>query len=95
MDEPPHHPVETPPYRLVPPGDTLGVRHVELALRDLPFPATRDEILARAGHWRVPVTGNHFHTMAEFLADVPGRRRFRGPGDVAKAIGKAHPELKD
>lgn len=88
MDEQPH-PVETPPYHLVPPGDTLGVRHVEEALRDLPFPATREELLARAGNWRIPVTGNHFHTLAEFLGDVPARTRFRSAHQVARAISKA------
>lgn len=89
------HPVETPPYRIAPASDTLGVRHVVEALRDLPFPATRDQLLARAGHWRIPVTGAHFHTLAEFLEGVPGKRAFRDARDVARAIGRAHPELDE
>ena len=83
-----HH-LETPPYDLVPESDTLGVRHIEVALQDLPFPATAKDILARAGNWRVPVTGNHHHTLAEFMEGVPADARFRSPEDVAKAIGKA------
>ena len=83
------HPLERPPYGLVPEADTLGVRHIAVALQDLPFPATAKDIVERAGHWRIPVTGNHFHTLAEFMAGVRPGKRFRGPDDVVRAIGKA------
>ena len=87
-----HHP-ERPPYGIVPASDTLGLWHVEVALRDLPFPATRRDLVGRAGQWRMPITGAHFHRLEEFLEGVPDRR-FRSPHDVARAIARAHPELK-
>ena len=83
------HALERPPYDVAPEGDTLGVRHIEVALQDLPFPATTADILARAGNWRIPVTGSHFHTLAEFMRGLPPRERFRGPEDVARAVEKA------
>ena len=89
------HALERPPYGMVPEADTLGVRHIAVALQDLPFPATAKEILDRAGHWRVPVTGIHHHTLAEFMRGIPPGKRFRHPDDVARAIGKAQPDLKD
>ena len=85
----PVHRLEQPPYGIVPEGDTLGVRHIAVALQDLPFPATGRELLARAGHWRIPVTGSHMHPLSEFLAGVPLDRRFRAPEDVARAVEKA------
>jgi hypothetical protein len=83
------HPLETPPYRLVPDGDTLGARHIAVALQDLPFPATARELLARAGSWRIPVTGIHMHPLAEWMAGVPPGKRFRRAADVARAVDKA------
>ena len=88
-DDGPAHPLERPPYGLVPEADTLGARHVAVALRDLPFPATAKDILERAGRWRIPVTGNHFHTLAEFMEGVRPGKRFRDADDVARAVEKA------
>lgn len=89
-----HHRMEAPPYRTAPQGDTLGVIHVEEALRDLPFPATREEILARAGNWRMPITGAHYHRLSEMMENVPNGARFRSAKDVARAIAKADPNLR-
>lgn len=87
-------PRDRPPYDTAAPSDTMGVRHIELALRDLPFPATTREILQRAGAWRMPVSGAHFHTLAEYLRGVE-ERDFRSPEDVARAVARAHPELAE
>ncbi|HEX2021850.1 MAG TPA: hypothetical protein VHH36_04005 [Candidatus Thermoplasmatota archaeon] len=89
-----HEPDVRPPYQAAAPGDTLGERHVVEALRDLPFPATRDELLARAGRWRMPITGARFVTLEEMMTGVRGRT-FRSADDVARAIGKAHPEWRE
>lgn len=83
------HPLEMPPYGVVPEGDTLGARHIAVALQDLPFPMTGRELLARAGRWRIPVTGIHMHPLADFLEGVPLDHRFRSAWDVARAVEKA------
>lgn len=92
--EPSRHVLERPPYAIAPPADTLGLYHVAEALRDLPWPATVGEIRARAGHWRMPITGNHFHRLDEFLVDVDEDVRFRSVGELTRAIGRAHPGLR-
>ncbi len=81
-------PDERPPYDVVPRVDTLGTRHIEEALSDLEFPISRFDLLARAGAWRVPVTGAHFRTLGEYLADVDDRA-FRSPVSVTRAIERA------
>lgn len=86
--------MERPPYDVAPPRDTMGLRHVLVALEDLEFPTDTRALLARAGEWRIPITGDHFHTLGEMLAGV-SQRRFRRPDDVAAAIAKAHPELRE
>lgn len=91
MDD--HH-FERPPYRTAPSGDTLGLRHVREALRDLPFPTTTAEIRRRAGHWRMPTTGAEFHPLAEYLQDVP-EATFRDVHDLTRAVARAHPELRE
>lgn len=88
------HPLERPPYEVAPESDTMGLRHVELALRDLPFPATTSQIRERAGNWRMPITGNHHHTLSEFMEGL-GERRFRSSRDFARAIGRANRTLKE
>lgn len=79
---------ERAPYGLAPPADTLGTRHVEEALSDLIFPMTREELLARAGNWRIPVTGRSFRTLSEYLQGVD-QDRFRSAHDVAHEIERA------
>lgn len=79
---------ERAPYDLVPESDTLGARHIHEALDDLPFPMSRDELLARAGAWRIPVTGRAFRTLAEYLAPVE-RSEFADAHDVAHAVDRA------
>jgi hypothetical protein len=81
-------PHERAPYRDVPEGDTLGVRHIREALADLLFPMTRQELLARAGNWRIPVTGRTFRTLAEYLQDVDDDE-FRSADEVARAVGRS------
>ena len=86
--------MDRPPYRIAPPRDTLGVRHVRTALADLEFPAKTSEIRARAGSWRMPRTGAEFETLDAWLDGVP-ERTFRSPEAVADAIERAHPELRE
>lgn len=85
-------PPEAPPSGMAP-GDTAGLSHIRLALSDLEWPMTRDELLARAGDWRIPTTGTHFHALRQYLEGVHGER-FRGPDEVVRAIGKARRELR-
>jgi hypothetical protein len=87
------HPIERPPYRRAPPADTLGLRHVAVALADLPFPTTTKALRERAGRWRVPITGAHFHRLGEMLDGVR-EETFRSARDVVRAIRRAHPELR-
>jgi hypothetical protein len=91
-DEPPMAPPERAPYGIVPPDDLVGVRAIRTMLADLPFPATKRQIAERAGAWRVPITGAHFHPLAQFLEGVPDRR-YRDAGALVRAVGKAHPDL--
>jgi hypothetical protein len=93
-DDVPPHALERPPYDLVPPDDTLGLRHVRLALADLEFPARTRDLRTRVGAWRVPITGAHMHTLAEMLEGLDDRE-FRSAAEVAAAIARAHPELRD
>lgn len=86
--------LEAPPYRSAAAGDTLGIRHVVEAVRDLPFPTTAADLRARAGNWRIPITGAHFHPFSEFLDGVDERRRYRTPEALGLAILRAHPELR-
>jgi len=67
------------------PSDTQGAKHVELALRDLEFPTSKSQLLARAGHWRIPLDGAHFVELRELLEPV-GEERFRSGEDVADAL---------
>lgn len=89
-----HH-MEAPPYRTAAPGDTLGLRHLVEALADLPFPAGARDIRAWAGNWRIPITGGHYHRLHEFLEGVDEDERFERPEDLARAVGRAHPELRE
>jgi hypothetical protein len=86
--------MERPPYRIAPDSDTLGLRHVREALADLEFPLTTRQLSARAGRWRMPITGARFRTLADMLDGVP-EGTFAGPREVARAIGRAHPELRE
>lgn len=87
--------LERPPYRIAPPFDTLGLRHVREALRDLPFPARTRDLVARAGAWRIPTTGVQFHPLSEYLEGVPPDREFFNVDEVSDAIARAHPELRE
>lgn len=86
--------MDRPPYDIAPPRDTLGLRHVRVALRDLEFPARTSEVRERAGNWRMPRTGAEFEPLSAWLEGVP-ERTFRSAEDVAEAVGKAHPELRE
>ena len=86
-------PIERPPYEAAADGDTMGIEHILLALNDLNFPVSREDLLEQAGDWRIPTTGRHFHRLRDYLADVRGDS-FRSPTDVARAIAKAHPDLR-
>jgi hypothetical protein len=87
------HRIERPPYGVAPDADTLGLRHVRVALADLEWPQSTRALRARAGSWRVPITGAHAHPLADLLEGVP-ERAFGSPRAVAVAIGRAHPELR-
>lgn len=87
------HRPERPPYATAPPADTLGTRHVIEALRDLDFPMTTRQIVERAGAWRMPITGAHFHTLADMMRGVPART-FRSPRSVADAIERENAALR-
>lgn len=89
------HTLEAPPYQLAAPGDTMGIRHVYEAIRDLPFPTRLADVRERAGNWRIPITGAHFHRLSEFLEGVDDRHRYRSPEALARAVLKAHPELRE
>lgn len=90
IDETAHH----PPYHTAAPGDTLGLKHVREALADLPFPLRTSELRARAGTWRMPVTGTRFETLDLWLDGVR-EKKFYSPNEVAAAIGRAHHELRE
>lgn len=68
-----------------PESDTWGARHVETALQDLEFPMTKDKLLARAGDWRIPITGARFVELRDLLAPVDAEE-FRSAGEVAEAV---------
>lgn len=89
------HDIEAPPYAYAAPTDTMGLSHIRLALADLEWPATTDELRRRAGNWRIPVTGEHMHPLSQFLEGIDGRARFRGPDALVKAIRDAHPQLRE
>lgn len=86
--------MERPPYDIAPPSDTLGLGHVREALADLDFPMKASELRARAGNWRIPITGARFAPLAELLDGVRDRT-FRSPNDVAEAVARAHPEMRE
>ena len=75
------------------PSDWQGAEALEVMLADLTFPATTEELLARAGAWRVPVRGGEASVpLAELLADVPRSRRFRSATEVARAAARGEGE---
>ena len=86
--------MERPPYGTAPASDTLGLRHVREALRDLEWPLTTRQLRDRAGAWRVPVTGARFVPLREMLDGVRDAT-FVDEADVARAIARAHPELRE
>lgn len=86
--------MEPPPYDIVPAGDTLGLRHLREALADLDYPQTTSGLRARVGAWRMPRTGTQFEPLAAWLAGVP-ERKFRSADDVAAAIARVHPDLRE
>lgn len=85
---------ERPPYDVVPPQDTLGLRHLRVALRDVGFPRRTSEIRERFGNWRMPVTGARFEPLSAWLAGVP-EKTFRSVEDLAESVARAHPELRE
>jgi hypothetical protein len=92
QDDAPRGPPERSPYEIAPRDDLLGTRAIHVMLRDLPFPLTARDVLERAGAWRVPVTGAHFHPLAQYLEGIPDRR-YRNVDALVKAIEKAHRDL--
>ena len=79
-----------PPRRLaarmdLPDGDTHGASHVETALQDLEFPMTKEELLSRAGEWRIPLTGARFVELRDLLAGAD-KERFESAEEVADAV---------
>lgn len=84
----PVHMPEQPPYDLVPEGDTLGVKHIREALADLEWPLTKAALLERAGAWRIPVTGAHFHPLEQWLVGVP-EGKYRTVDDLVDAVRRA------
>lgn len=85
-----------PPPRLVPrmrfpDADTHGAKHVETALRDLPFPMTKEELMTRAGAWRVPITGARYVELRDLLAPVD-QNEFGDAAEVADAVARATDE---
>ena len=73
-----------------PDGDTYGAKHVETALQDLAFPLTKEELLARAGAWRIPLTGARFVELRDLLADAD-KERFESAEEVAEAVREPAP----
>ena len=71
-----------------PDGDTWGAKHVETALRDLEFPMSKEELVARAGAWRIPVTGARFVELRDLLEPVEDGR-FASAEEVARALRRA------
>lgn len=92
-EEHPSAPPERSPYGIAPADDIMGLRAVREMLADLQFPLTKRAILERAGAWRVPVTGAHFHPLEQFLEGVPDRR-YRSVDALVRAVGRAHPDLR-
>jgi hypothetical protein len=91
-EDAPPSPPERSPYEIVPPDDLVGVRAIGVMLRDLPFPLDLADVRERAGGWRVPVTGAHYHPLAQFLEGVPDRS-YRSAEALVRAIEKAHRDL--
>ena len=86
--------MDHPPYDIAPPSDTLGLKHLREALRDISFPQRTSELREHVGKWRMPIDGAHFATIDEFLDGVP-EKTFRTPEDVAESVARAHPELRE
>lgn len=86
--------MDRPPYHIVPRGDTLGLRHLREALADLDYPIGTSELRERAGLWRMPTDGAHFETLGAWLDGVPDKK-FGSADDVARAVARAHPELRE
>lgn len=86
--------MDRPPYHIAPEGDTLGLKHLREALADLDYPMDTGELRARAGLWRMPTDGARFETLDAWLEGVPDKT-FRSADDVADAVARAHPELRD
>lgn len=93
LEDEPLAPPERSPYGIVPPDDLVGLRAIRVQLADLPFPMTKGELLDRAGNWRVPVTGAHYHPLSQYLDALPDAR-YRSVDAVLKALGKARPEWR-
>jgi hypothetical protein len=87
-------PHRRPPYRSAAPGDTLGLKHLREALRDVEFPQHTSSLRARVGNWRMPIDGAHFETLGAWLEGVP-EKTFRSADDVAESVARAHPELRE
>jgi len=85
---------ERPPYDKMPYADTMGLRHLRVALRDVGFPKRTSELRERFGEWRMPITGAHFTPLASWLEGVP-EKTFRSAEDVAESVARAHPELRE
>lgn len=86
--------MDRPPYERVAPGDTLGLKHLREALRDIEFPRKTSELRDEIGSWRIPTDGARFEPLARYLDGVP-EKTFRSAEDVAMSVSRAHPELRD
>lgn len=85
---------ERPPYDQMPHADTMGLRHLRVALRDIPFPRKTSEIREHFGNWRMPITGSDFEPLSSWLEGVP-EKTFRSVDEVAESVARAHPELRE
>lgn len=85
---------ERPPYDKMRHADTMGLRHLRVALADVEFPQRTSELRDRLGNWRMPITGDKFEPLSTWLAGVP-EKTFRSADDVAESVARAHPELRE